>query len=304
MIDEKQDWNAYWQTSQDSHEVYVSREGKNKDKLGALWQSVFAQFNAKDCIVDIASGAGSVYRSIEYKRFNNLIAIDGSAAALQALQHDMPTVDVIEHDISQPVATLPEVKHIVSQFGIEYGGIDAFEAALSKLSDGGTLTCLCHSDDSLIQRQQKRQLASIDVLESTHFIVLAIDCVKAIYANDQPAIAKAINAFRVAEPIVAQFAVEHSETIAAYIHMSLKEIMVNLNKYAEQDVLNWCDQATQKCNDIANRGRIIRGAALNQEKLEALQQLFNSFAMQNFKADTFMDTQRKSVIGLLLSATK
>lgn len=303
-MNKTQKWNEFWAKESDFHEVFVCGGDDNNNALKKLWHSVFAQFNSQERIIDIASGAGSIYRSISAKNFSNLVAVDGSASALNALSKDLPEVTTIEQDITIHNTDIDCADHIVSQFGIEYGGIAAFKVALAMLSSGGSIHCLCHGQKSSIPIQQQQQLEGIELIRTTEFLSIAIHCIAAMYRNDVPMIEKYVGQFRKVEPLLARFASEFPQTFAAYIHASLKKMILRLKSYNEKDVLEWCESALDQCDEVESRARDIVNIALDTDKIQQLKQLFTLNKMENFQVEDVINDNNASVIGLLISASK
>ncbi|PRO73749.1 hypothetical protein C6Y40_10110 [Alteromonas alba] len=303
-MNKKKKWNEFWATESDFHEVFVCGGDDNNNALKKLWHSVFAQFSSQARIIDMASGAGSIYRSIEAKSFSNLVAVDGSTAALSALSKGLPDVTTIEQDITIYNPEVERADHVVSQFGIEYGGIAAFKVALAMLSSGGSVHCLCHGQNSSIPLQQRQQLEGIELIRTTEFLSLAMHCIAAMYRNDVPMIEKYVEQFRKVEPLLARFASEYPQTFAAHIHASLKKMILQLKSYNEKDVLEWCESAMAQCDELESRARDIVNIALDTDKIQQLEQLFALKKMENFQVEDVINENNASVIGLLISARK
>lgn len=303
-MNKKQQWNEFWETESDSHEVFICGGDDKNTTLSMLWQSVFSKFNNEDRIVDVASGAGSLYRSIDTSRFSDLVAVDCSASALAILHKDLPSVRTIEQDIRKLHTMISDADQIVSQFGIEYGGINAFEASIGILSDGGSIHCLCHADSSSIPVQQQQQLEGIELIKSSEFLLLAMRCISAMYKNDVPLIEKSIEQFRRVEPLLAGFASKYPATFAAHIHSSLKSMIIRLKHYDEKVVTQWCENALIQCDELASRARDILNVALSTEKIDQIKKLFVSNNLENVVVKSIINDNNTTVIGLLISANK
>lgn len=129
-------------------------------------------------------------------------------------------------------------------------------------------------------------------------------CIAAMYRNDVPVIVKYVGQFRKVEPLLASFASKCPQTFAAYIHASLKKMILRLKSYNEKDVLEWCESALDQCAELESRAQDIVNVALDGDKIQQLKQLFARHKMENFQVEDVINDKNASVIGLLISASK
>ena len=54
-------WSDYWDQDVGAGEVFVNAEGERHPALAAYWRGVFATLPSGSKVVDLASGAGSIY---------------------------------------------------------------------------------------------------------------------------------------------------------------------------------------------------------------------------------------------------
>ena len=71
---------------------------------------------------------------------------------------------------------------VVSQFGVEYAGIDAFIEAARLVKPGGQLSLLCHYQDGYIDSKNQKMLEAAKIARHSNFIsdalALVTQCVQ------------------------------------------------------------------------------------------------------------------------------
>jgi hypothetical protein len=304
MSKEKNEWDTYWQAADADGEVFVGEKGEKNNVLKSYWTDIFSAFSKDDLIVDIASGAGSIYRSIDYSAFDHLYAVDASKPALASLKSDLSSINIIEQDISEPILGLSKIKRIVSQFGIEYGGVASFEAAIGQIDNGGSIHTVSHIEDSTIQTKQKHQLSGIALLHDSRFFSVSKLCVRSIFDNDKAEIDKHTLQFRAIEPNVRGFSNQHPQTLTAHILNAFQQMMQRLSRFDKEEVLLWLDESEQQSFTIKKRGEAIVGAALNQEKIDRIEKLCERNNFTAFEAKNVYGDAQTQPIGVAISAKK
>ena len=72
---------------------------------------------------------------------------------------------------------------IISQFGIEYAGLDAFAEIAPFLAPGGQLNMLCHIKDGAIYAEVEGHLQNIQKIHDTDYLSRAEALVRANFAR-------------------------------------------------------------------------------------------------------------------------
>ena len=113
-------WSEYWEKDGADGEVFVNAQGNKHPALADYWQAVFADMPAGSRIVDVASGAGSIYAHLSADHGFELHAVDIAAQALQALASRVPGVQITVSAAEDMPYDDRSFELVVSQFGIEY----------------------------------------------------------------------------------------------------------------------------------------------------------------------------------------
>lgn len=304
MISELNEWSRYWESEGQSGEVFCDRRGSPNQTLSSYWISVFNQFMPLDTIVDVACGAGSIYRSVDVKNYQDLHAIDGSESALSILKRDFPNVNVHSQNITEGELSVKNILHAVSQYGVEYGGVEAFDTVARSVVAGGTLNVISHCEDSVIQCHQQAQIDGVKLIQHYDFFSKAAECVKYIFANDSENVMPAVKRFKEIEPYIADFSTQHSNTICAHMHKSLKTLMENVSKYSEQDIKNWLSSASKQCDDVVGRASSVRDASLTGRKIKNIADILQKYNFKEVKISPFKDSSSNQLLGVEINAVK
>ena len=88
-------WSEYWQQDGAEGEVFVSATGERHPALDEHWRALFAGMLAGSSVLDIASGAGSIYASLLDAHGFDLYAADIAAEALDALSERIANVTAV-----------------------------------------------------------------------------------------------------------------------------------------------------------------------------------------------------------------
>jgi cyclopropane fatty-acyl-phospholipid synthase-like methyltransferase len=85
MIDSDKGWTDYWRKDSADGEVFVNAEGERHPALAEFWQAHFSDLREGSRVLDLASGAGSIYAHLPEEHTFQLSATDISDVALGRL---------------------------------------------------------------------------------------------------------------------------------------------------------------------------------------------------------------------------
>ena len=173
MSNTESDWSEYWENDSPKGEVFVTSQGEKHPALAEYWARTFQGQARGTKIIDLASGAGSVFACLPEDHGHELFAADISDVALTLLRERFPSA----HTVACSAAKVPlddeSFDLVVSQFGIEYAGVEAFAEAARLLAEGGRLVALCHISGGHIDAGYQAQLREARVVEESDFIDIA-----------------------------------------------------------------------------------------------------------------------------------
>ena len=121
MKDLEEYWSHYWENDGKDGEVFVNSQGERPGYLSDHWIKRFASMGSGNNILDIASGAGSIFDnlSVDQRAQNSIFACDISSQALAILKKRMPETKVLVCSSLKTPFLDESFDLVVSQFGID-----------------------------------------------------------------------------------------------------------------------------------------------------------------------------------------
>lgn len=266
----KDNWSEYWQNEGASGEVFVNQSGEKHQALSMFWRSKFENQSGETKLIDLASGAGSVFSELHLPETCDLWAADISPEALKQLKKRMPAVNTQVCSADKLPFEDRSYDVVVSQFGIEYAGIDAFAEAARILKSGGQLVVLCHIEDGYIDSRNKAELAGAELIKKTLFIEKAIKVTQALYGKDKATIEAAIGEFSQVEPLFADYCQKVGTGVHVHLYAGFKQLMSKLNAYGESDVTNWLKAMEGEVDKAILRLSEMRKAANSEREMNKI----------------------------------
>ena len=95
MSNSEKGWTDYWKKDSADGEVFVNAQGERHPALAEFWRQQFECLPDGSRIIDLASGAGSVFAHLPEGHDHQLFAADISQVALKALEERFPGVTTI-----------------------------------------------------------------------------------------------------------------------------------------------------------------------------------------------------------------
>lgn len=258
------EWSRYWQEEGIAGEIFLNPEGQPHPDISAFWQEQLRQEGQSEAIIDLASGAGSVLAHLPSSAWARAVALDLSASGLQLLRQRMPHVHTVVGSVTDP-PFLPESFNLaVSQFGVEYGGIEALSRASELLAAGGRLVFLCHFLDGALDREHRAQLLAAREVSEAGFIDAATDLARAAFNPDPSALSLEITRFEPLEQTIKP----HLKTCKSGVHLHLyhgfHKLFRNHEQYREEDITDWLHAMRGEVERSLLRLTAITGAALSE----------------------------------------
>ena len=146
-------------------------------------------------VLDLASGAGSIYAHLPEGHTFQLSATDISDVALEALQGRFPGVSTVVCSADDIPLDDASFDAVVTQFGAEYAGMSAFAEAARLVAPGGKFIGLCHIQDGYIDSSNRQQLAEAQIVAEQEFIDHATRMITGAFSGDSAALKSAQDAF-------------------------------------------------------------------------------------------------------------
>jgi len=268
MNRQAQNWSAYWRQDGAGGEVFVGPDGQGNAEIAAFWRSLFAGLDVGSCVIDIACGAGSIFGQVPAPDNYELVATDLSIDALDLLRARTRGAGAVVASARALPFRQGSFDLVVSQFGVEYAGTEAFEQALRLLRPGGRIVTLSHIRDGYIDRRNATLQAGVRKAGDTGFIARAVRLTRAAFSG--LGVEEAVRGFQPAESEMAAFVAEHPGGVHGHLYTGFRQLFERRARYDEKDILGWLDGMVAELD--LNRLRLdeMRGAALGDTAIAEL----------------------------------
>lgn len=281
-------WSDYWSEDSAAGEVFVGVSGKRHPALGEHWHTVFAGVPPGTKILDIASGAGSIYATLPDDHGFVLHATDIAVQALEALVERIPGVETFVASADRLPFESQTYDLVVSQFGIEYAGVGAFAEAGRVVADGGRLAVLAHIEDGYIDANNKAQLSEALLVQESGFIAEAISLTRSAFDGDVQLLAEKERAFI---PLIRQTgdAMRRCrQGVHSYLLRGFQKLYDNRYQYDLADIVGWLEGMQGEVDKAIDRLSRMRAAALSEADIAEVRALLESDGFKGVTASPFM----------------
>lgn len=265
-------WSAYWEQGGTEGEVFVSNKGERHPALAEYWRAIFAEVRDGSSVLDIASGAGSIFASLSDEHGFDLYATDIASVALDQLSARIADVTTIMASADSLPFGDRTFDVVVSQFGIEYAGIDAFAEAARVVAGGGRLVVLAHVRDGYIDGPNKAQLAEAILVRDSGFIARAVELTSVAFGNDPARLAKEEQAFVPLIQVLGQAVKRCQRGVHSYLLAGFRQLYENRRQYDASDIVEWLEGMDGEVARAIDRINVMRAAASSETDMATIGQ--------------------------------
>ena len=302
---EKQDaWARYWQSESPEGEVFVNPDGEKHPALGEFWTGELGAIGAGQRLVDIATGAGSVLSALPADTGAHILACDLSEAALERLRERFPHVETAACDATATPYADASMDWVVSQFGLEYAGADAFPEAARLLAPGGRFIALCHYRDGLIDRSHQRQLQAAKTLIKCNFIEKATELAAAAFTDDRGRFDLAADRFIPAERQLADEVKKQAVGVHAHLYGGFRTLYQQRRQYNLNDITGWLDAMAQEVDSGITRLGAITAVALDAAAITNIGERMAQAGLVWHTPEPFFGSDEELPVAWTLRATR
>jgi ubiquinone/menaquinone biosynthesis C-methylase UbiE len=243
-VDIKNNWTDYWQKEGAGGEVYVNKDGGKSPVLSSFWRKQFSNLGnikKKSKIIDIASGAGSIFANLPEHHSFELFAADVSQHALEQLKQRIDKVTTVTCSADEVPFDDQYFDTVVSQFGMEYAGLDAFNEAARLVAIDGSLVVICHYEDGQIDSRNQVELQGAHLINKLEFIDRAILVSEKSFSTKEQELKQAFDSFVEVEPKLAEYCSTHPNGVHSYLYAGFKQLFTNRQSYTLDDIVGWLE---------------------------------------------------------------
>lgn len=304
MSERHAQWSDYWATDGASGEVFVNARGEKHPHLAEYWENTFRGLEKGGRVIDLASGAGSIFAQLRAGHGLDLHAADISLQALQALGSRIPGTNTV----ACAANSLPYRDYafdlVVSQFGIEYAGLEAFGEAARLVSRGGSLIALCHIREGYIESNNRAQLSEAQLAVDMAFIDKAIALTEAAFSTDRGAEVRAKDEFIPAERQLAAAVNRLKVGIHAHLYLGFRKLFEERHCYAASDITNWlCEMRDDLDRNIGRLTRICE-VALSADDMGRVSEILKAQGLRDVSCGAFKTPGNEIPVAWELIATR
>ncbi len=278
-MSDSQSWDDYWSGSQSG--VAFNSEGAQHPLLATFWAQVFAEVPACGRLLDVASGRGAVLEYLAAARLTpaEIIATDYSAAGLSSLKGHYPAALTVVADASKLPLVPAAMDLVVSQFGVEYAGLQALHSLPELVASGGRLIIVSHAEGSLIYEECRANHQALTELQALNFLPYAEDMFQSGYQVIRGQIGRkeaGAMARRVIEPFNGLRSImdKYGEEVAGGTIRTLYEetarIQQRFQYHLEEEVMGWIRTMKHEVTSYMGRMESMMNAALSAQQIEDL----------------------------------
>lgn len=283
----KDKWGDYWENESETGECFVSKSGEKNTELANFWLNEIQSENKNETVLDIASGAGSIFASLKDCPEVDLYASDLSFNALRKQSQRNCDTKLIVAEADKRVFATESFDLIVSQFGIEYAPKEAFFVANELVKPGGKLVFLCHIKDGYIDSKNQIENTGIELTVMTRFIEIAISVTEAMFQSNEQTIAQELAVFRDVEPRMAQYAQLNGAGLQYHLYYGFRKMMESIKNYNCSDIVNWLKQMNDEINKIKPRLDEMMKAAQSRQDVADISRILIASGSENIEITPF-----------------
>jgi len=280
-------WLEYWQQEELHPDVFTDQNGNKHHAIKRFWQQALKTFSPGDSLLDIASGAGALYRCIDEIEHYDAHALDISTEALELLNNDLPSVTTHAQFLNENSFAGQTFDGVFSQFGIEYLADDGFFQVPRLLNKGGRCVFLSHIKDGVIDTITQHSLEGLKIVERIAFLEKAAVVAKAFKLDKKEAVELAINEFVSVEPELASYCVEVPKGHHIHLYNGVKQLLSNYNQYEHSVIINWLETASKQASENLERLNSMHNASLSESDIQRITDLFAHNGIRITKAAPF-----------------
>jgi ubiquinone/menaquinone biosynthesis C-methylase UbiE len=284
--------------------VFINQSGETPSYLSDFWCNALSNLDENTSIMDVACGGGSIFMNLDSDHRYALYGADISNEALQQASSKIKNLNIIKCSADTIPLEDRTIDLLVSQFGIEYSGINGFVEAIRVLKDRGTFIFLTHCKDGYIDALNKGKLDGALLVKSTDFIDKALNLTKSLYDNNQPEFEKCHDLFSQVEPKLFKYTQTYPNGVHAHLYNEFRKLLLNKDRYKKDDIVNWLTSMAQEVEVNIIRLEQMRRAALSESELKNIQKHLKDSGVNTFSYEKFYDANQSLPIAWLIKGTK
>lgn len=306
-------WQAYWQTA-DSGSAAVSGEAPG-DLFDSHWRAFFEDVlkPGRSCsLLDLACGAGVVLeRAIESASLTKqsslklLCGVDYAKAAVTAIKGKSAPTGAAITGVAASARALPFPDGcydlVVSQFGLEYAGLDAFNEAARVLAPEGAVQVITHYKNGGIDRECRANAETLSSILSSDLFETAIATIHGFTHASTEA-----KFYRIVGDLGA---LVDGETLSAKLFLAkllpgAKTLVSRRLAYSQVDALAWLEAMRRETRHYADRMNAMTACALDATNVKSAVERLGAFGASVLAPQPLTPAGRSAPAAWLIKADR
>lgn len=309
-------WDTYWAGAQSS--AAFSGGGTTDPLVLSFWDDFFRDVRgSRDAprIIDIASGNGAIIESASRAYEENLpefTCLDISDSAIRMLEERFPGVRGVVADAANSPFDPGSFDVVVSQYGVEYAGLDAIHAIARLVAPGGDLVLLVHHSEGLIHEQCDASLNAIRDMKDADFIPRCIAMFDTAYAvlqgGDKAAYQEAGRKFAPAIKAMEDIMQRYGRDVAAdtimRVYRDVRTIHQRMQHYDGASVVGWLEKMADAIDAYEGRMASMLDVAIDAAQFEGVVARLNNSGFEINRSDALAHSTEAPPLAWALMATR
>ncbi|MDG6096457.1 class I SAM-dependent methyltransferase [Alteromonas sp. ZYF713] len=285
-------WDKYW--SGVGGIGAFSDGGVSHPAITAYWQHFFRTLSTSPAngslqVIDIAGGNGALIETAGQIYDDDQLAItslDLSPAAIHQLTKRFPHVNGLVADANAIPLQDNSTDLVMSQFGIEYAGIDAIDEAIRVVNPGGNIALMMHCENGVIFHESKTNLTVIKRILDSHILPLS----KSFFAaraelhgggdrqrqSFQAQAQQFCVALGVLEHCMSEFGTGAAGGFVHKLYNDLANVHEAFGQYVLSEVQNWLSNVEVELEAYKGRMQAMLNAAMAEDEFDEVTEKFRS----------------------------
>ncbi len=277
-------WEAYWNAAGGR------RAAVSGDAPGDLFDEIWRRFlqealrrGAAPSLLDLACGAGVLLdRAFETVAAGpvlqaHLVGLDYAVSAAAAVGRKKAPERTGLDGVAASAAALPfndgAFDIVISQFGIEYAGLDAFSEAARVLAPGGVMQLVIHHKGGGIDIECSENVRVLQGVLRSGLFETAADAVRG--PDHDGAVAKLKTVFAELKPLLDGDRVAAKEMLARLLG-DVSQLVSRRRAYDPREAAGWCEAMRGEVALYEGRMRAMTESALDRDGVEAARERLSS----------------------------
>jgi ubiquinone/menaquinone biosynthesis C-methylase UbiE len=294
------DWDKYWTGT---HENAAHQDGGPQEEvLERFWLTFFTE-NAADFkseaqikLLDMACGNGAVtgFAKRGIPQLHSF-CLDSSVNALLELGKRYPETTCVAADALHAPFASGGFDLVVSQFGIEYAGINTFDEVARLVAPGGSFCAIVHLQGGSIYRECRDNLEAIDAITKSKLLKLARNAFNAGFAlNARNGSIKAFKtaerklkpAIRSLESLLQEMGSGVAAGLAQQLYDDIAHMYKRMSAFDRGEVIAWLDGMVKELKAYRGRMSSMMNSAMDEKAMATIKQKLEARGLVEQRCET------------------